>query len=482
MGIAKGLASAVGTLLIVSGLIMLIPGFLALYNALQGIESESKLVVPFISTGLCSIAIGILLGILGKGTELRLFDAAIAASLAWLIIPALGAIPLVVGTGLSPIDAFFEGLSGFTGTGLTMISKPENMPSSVLLWRGIMQWTGELGIVVVSAAIFPFFHTLLRGLYTVERGTKITPTIIGTSRRMGAIYLVYTVIGTALFMWGGMNFFDALIHSMTGIATGGMSTKSLSIGFWKSIRLEIVVTIIMILGALNFADHYKLFRGNVRAFLTSLEVKGFIAIQLLFVALTSLAYVMSGYDLANGIRQGAFHAISAMTTTGFQIGNLVNVSESVKYILVLAMIIGGCTFSTAGGIKIRRVVLLFKILLWEMKRMLLPPTVLISKTMEGRRVGADEMISTLSFVVLYLLVLASLTFVLTLHGYSLVDSLFEVASALSCVGLSVGIVGTTAPLAVKITLIVAMYLGRLEFLPLYILLGSMLTRRYGVKR
>ena len=476
------LLSAVGTLLIVAGLIMLAPGILASYNTINGIYDESRLITPFLITAITSISLGLLLSVIGRGTELRLFDAAVAASLAWIIIPVIGAIPLIWGAGLSIIDALFEGLSGFTGTGFTMISKPELMPQSILLWRGLMQWTGELGIVVVSAAIFPFFHALLRGIYTVERGAKITPTIIGTSRRMGAIYLVYTLIGIALFMWGGMSFFDAIIHSMTGIATGGMSTKSLSIGYWKSFRLELAVIIIMVLGALNFADHYKLFKRKWKEFFSSVEVRGYIALQLLFIALAAIAYMFSGTPIFQAIREGMFHSISAMSTTGFQIGDLSKASDAVKSVLIMAMIIGGCTFSTAGGLKIKRIVLVLKVLIWETKRMLLPPTVLISRAMEGKRVSAEEMISALSFVVMYLMVLSILTFAVMIHGYGLVDSLFEVTSAMSCVGLSVGLTSVKAPLAVKLILMIAMYLGRLEFLPLYITLGSMLTRRYGVKR
>ena len=482
MGSIRGLLSAVGTLLIVAGLIMLAPGLLALYDVTQGIYEERNLVAPFLCTATISTALGILLSIFGKGAELRLFDAAVAASLAWIIIPIIGAIPLMWGIGLKPIDALFEGLSGFTGTGLTMISKPEEMPQSILLWRGIMQWTGELGIVVVSAAIFPFFHTLLRGLYAVERGMKITPTIIGTSRRMGAIYIIYTIIGIILFLWGGMNLFDAVVHSMTGIATGGMSTKSLSIGYWRSYTLEIFVIIIMILGALNFADHYKLFKGKIRSFFSSVEVRGYLALQILFIGLTALAYFLSGSNLFESLRQGSFHAISAMSTTGFQVGDLSKASDAVKIILVLSMIVGGCTFSTAGGLKIKRVVLALKVLIWEIKRMLLPPTVLISKSIEGRRVSGEDIISALSFIVMYSLVLSILSFIVTLHGYSFIDSLFEVTSAMSCVGLSIGLTGVTAPTTVKIVLMLAMYLGRLEFLPLFITLGSMLTKRYGVKR
>jgi len=146
------------------------------------------------------------------------------------------------------------------------------------------------------------------------------------------------------------------------------------------------------------------------------------------------------------------------------------------------MIVGGCTFSTAGGLKIKRVVVALKVLIWEIKRMLLPPTVLISKSIERRRVTAEEIISALSFIVMYSLVLSILSFIVTLHGYRFIDSLFEVTSAMSCVGLSIGLTGVTAPATVKITLMLAMYLGRLEFLPLFITLGSMLTKRYGVKR
>ncbi len=419
---------------------------------------------------------------LRKRTVTSILEGFIVVSASWLLIPLLSAFSYVITIKMDFVDAFFESLSGFSGTGLTMIAKPEACPQVILLWRAVTQWVGELGVVVFAGTLLPRLHRVIHSVYIVERGERIAPTIITTMRKLLGIYALYTAIGTLLFMAGGMGLFDALTHSMTAIATGGMSTKSLSIGYWFRGSNWVIYwgsIVIMILGALNFADHDLLFRGRVREFLSSVEVKGFFGFLAFFTALLAgYAFVTHSLSL---LPRWFYHMVSGYTTTGFQLGSsnlLLSDPDFVKMIMIISMIVGGATFSTAGGIKIRRAVIALKAIIWSSAKTFAPPTMVMKLRVGRGYLEETDISSVLTFVATYLITLVGIALFIDatlvaygIKGFTFIDALFETASALSCVGLSVGITSPTAPLAVKIALMVAMYLGRLEFAPLYLAMG-----------
>ncbi len=404
--------------------------------------------------------------------------------ISWLVLPILSAIAYSYSIGMSFIDALFESMSGLTGTGLTVIQKPELMPLIIRVWRGVTQWVGELGIVVFSGSLLPFLHRIIRGIYMVERGQRVAPTIIATVRRLLIIYSLYTVIGIALFALFGMPIGDAIIHSMTAIATGGMSTSSKSIGLWITSQgrivnwgLYIASIIIMILGAFNFVDHDLMFKGRFRELLRSTEFRWFFIFLgfFSFLALTPLIVSKSG-DAAIVF----YHLVSGYTTTGFQLADIAKIQDYEKYVLILAMIVGGATFSTAGGIKIKRAAIIVKTVIWEAGRLFIPPARIVPRRIGREQLSDHDILSVFSFTALYMVTLAIVTAIIMTQGYSFVDSLFEASSALSCVGLSVGIASANASPIVKAILIAAMYLGRLEFTPLYLLIGLVYRRRVAM--
>jgi len=420
---------------------------------------------------------------LRKRTVTSILEGFIVVSISWLLIPLLSAFSYMYTVHLDFVDAYFESLSGFSGTGLTMFSKPQTLPHVVLLWRAVTQWIGELGVVVFAGTLLPTLHRVIRSVYIVERGERIAPTIISTMRRLLGIYAVYTAIGTIMFMLSGMNFFDALTHSMTAIATGGMSTQSLSIGYWfrgHNWAIYASTIVIMILGAFNFADHDLLFRGKIKQFFTSLETKWLFIFLAIFTAPLAL-YAYLTHSLTTCFPRWFYHLVSGYTTTGFQLGSstlLYKDPPFVKMILILSMIVGGATFSTAGGIKIKRAVIILKSITWSSAKIFAPSTMVLRLRVGREHLDERDVLPVYSFVLTYILTLIIISVAIQaclnlegIHQFNYIDSLFETASALSCVGLSVGITSISAPLAVKILLMIAMYLGRLEFAPIYLLLG-----------
>ncbi len=458
-----------------------------LYSSYIGIEIERLSSIKLIEISSAMILIFLALSYCCRGEFItEVIDAFIVVLLSLLIIPCLSAIIYNYTIDLDIFNAFFESISGFTGTGLTIISKPEDLPYVILLWRSITQWIGELGVVVVSGALLPFLHRFLRTVYMAERGSRLAPTIISTIRRLFTIYIIYTSIGVVLFSISGMSILDSIAHSMTAIATGGMSTNSQNIGYWFQGRNYLVLitsSIIMVLGALNFIDLYNLIMGKFKDFYSSPEVRGFIGI---FLVLT-LTIIVIGYvmGLPNKVVTWIYHMISGLTTTGFQIDSIYNDPDIIKLILILAMGIGGATFSTAGGIKIKRFIVAIKSISWELSRPFIPRETVVVKRI-GREVLEEADISMiLSFIFLYFImaiILSSILYITliinNINTYSYIDCLFETISAQSSVGLSIGITNIMAPVATKIVLIIAMYLGRLEFLPIYLFIGSYYRKKY----
>lgn len=401
----------------------------------------------------------------------------ITTCLTWLTVPLSSTIIYVMALGLDPLNAFFESTSGFTGTGLSILADLDSLPYVILTWRALTQWLGELGTVVIAGAILPFIHPSLIRMYTIERGHRLASTIRRTIQDLFAIYIVFTLLGFLLLFMSGMEPLDALIHSMTGIATGGMSSKAQNIGYWYFQGAQMILPaslVVMILGAQNFRDLYLLLKMRLKEFAKSLEVQGFFTILLLLLTLTIALTKLFRLDTVLAI----YHLISGYTTTGFQVGNINTYPDALKTIIILAMIIGGATFSTAGGIKIRRIVIALKVIVWDIQRVVMPKNIIVVRRLGREVIDEASVDSTMSYIMLYAITLLLLSVGLhlmlitsNLTNYSFLDSVFEATSALSCVGLSVGITSASLPPTAKIILITAMYLGRLEFLPLYLSIG-----------
>ncbi len=457
----------IGSILLVNTLFLLIPG---IYGYLIG---ETVVAEYYIVIGLAVLALGyILRRFLSAPVPLNLGDAVLLTVFAWIIIPFIGGLTLHISTSMPLLDALFEGVSGFTGTGLTMVTKPDVMPRTVLLWRSIMQWVGGLGVVVISLALFARGVTVARLAVAEGREEKIEPSVKRTIIAMLKIYVYITIIATILLYLSGMDLFDALNHAMTGVGTGGFSTHASSVGYYSSLNVWYAAIASMILGAINFVDYSRIRREGFRSFLSSIEVRTLLLIAFLggFLTYIVLSRVFAVIDFTL-YSESLFHAISALTNTGFQVSDVSRYPDLVKVLFVTLMVIGGSTSSTSAGIKIYRLVVFIKAIGWEIKRILLPSRTMFALKV-GRKIIDHEVIRKVAlFIVLYITTLLVGSLITAFIYYvgdidvTYTDVLFEVASAQTCTGLSVGLAGPHMPEAAKAVFIVIMLLGRLEIYP-----------------
>lgn len=449
-----------------SGLLVIV-GFLMLLVPLTDLLVGDELSYSFIVFGATLVVIGY--ASFKKAQSLTVVESLLVASLAWLIIPTLSALVLMIEIKVAFVDALFESMSGFTGTGFTVLT-PSTLKKSILMWRALMQWTGELGIVVFAIIVIPYFYETARAVYGLERPIRIGANMYETAKRLILVYVILTLLGFVSYVVTGLTPFDALTHIMTTIATGGMSTynEGYDVIYLHSPSSVIPFIIFMILGAFNFVILYNLVTGNFREVLKSEELRYFIFILVILSVATGFAYyILEGRDFLSGF----FNQVSGMTTTGFNIGSLKNLSNFSKSLLVLGMFFGGMTFSTAGGVKTLRLIMFFKKLSIYTEKVALPPSVIKKVVIQNQTVSDDEMSISFMLIILYAMSAFIISSLITMFSseYSFIDALFETVSALSCVGLSVEVVAPGAPLAVKVLLILAMYVGRLEFTPLLVL-------------
>ncbi|MEM4481709.1 MAG: potassium transporter TrkG [Desulfurococcaceae archaeon] len=381
------------------------------------------------------------------------------------------------------VDAIFESISGFTGTGLTVLTGLDYLRPSLLFWRALMQWVGELGFVVFAMVFFPFFYRYGLLIYGIERPVRIEASMYRTARRLFEIYIMLTIIGALSLYYTGMNIFDALVHSMTGIATGGMSNYDANYEaiYRASPFTSIPLVLIMVLGATNFLLIDRLMRGEVSYIFNNEEFKTYVVLILLISTMSSASFIASNQHTAiqEALVSSVFNAISALTTTGFNIGPISNLPSATKLTLTFGMVVGGMTFATVGGIKVLRLLILLKKIKATSIMLVTAGKIDVTVKLSGKILEDSEIASALILVFLHLVAIFTGASVIKafMHERDFVDIIFEATSAASCVGLSSGVTSPVAPLGVKVTLMALMVLGRLEYLPVLLLAGYVLGRK-----
>jgi trk system potassium uptake protein TrkH len=409
--------------------------------------------------------------------------AIIVAALAYIIVPALSTIPYVMNAGMSPLDAFFESISGWTGSGFSMIPSPISLSHSMQLWRSVTQWIGGAGVILLMVTILIRPGTSTYVLYQSEtRKEKIRPSIRSTIRTIWKLYLVLTIISFLLLYLAGMPTWDALNNAMTGISTGGFSLYGNSIGHYNNLAIELSLVPIMIAGALPFAALYMAFRRHFQTLLYDPQVRTFIAL----IGVGGIILVLQNYffyysDLFSALKYSIFQFISAITCTGFQTTDISGWSPTALLILSIAMIIGGCAGSTAGGIKIARAIFLVnQVRLWLVKTLLSRKAVVVMKI--GRlKVVESSMIEELNEATLISFlwmvnILVSIMLLSNILGssVSLSNIIFEVCSAQGNVGLTSGILTPAVSPAAKLIFMLDMWMGRLEIVPVILIARAIL--------
>lgn len=427
-------------------------------------------VIPFLSASLLSLSTGLFLSNVfktnGEFESLRHKESFAVVALIWLLVSIFGAIPYLF-NNINAVDAFFESMSGFTTTGASVLI-PEKLPKSLLLWRSMTQWIGGMGIIVLFLAIFPNVAKRSAVLFQAEYPgvtlAKIKPRIKDTAISLYKVYLTLTILEILALYLLGVSFFDAINHTFTTLSTGGYSTHSESIAYFSNPYVEAVIAIFAFLGGMNFALIYFAFRGKF-AILRNSEFRAylcFLAIASLFLTILNL----EKYGIIDSIRFSTFQAVSIMTTTGFTTADFDNWSDSAKLILLMLMFIGGSSGSTGGGIKVVRIYLLIKYSIQQILRAAEPRTVRAVK-FEGKAVKKEILDDTAAFFVLYILIFALSSFIISLLGYDVLTSMSATAATLGNVGPGMGLAGAAEnykafPDIAKLLLSMNMWIGRLE--------------------
>ena len=494
-----------GGIFIIIGFISLIALVVPLYFGEYGSDYDG--IGPLLITSSIFFGLGLpLYYFLRKADPANFKSAMVTAALSWLLISAISSIPFILIpynkeslAYMSPLSAFFESMSGWTGTGLTMVDKESLLPHTLQFWRSLIQWVGGVGVIVLTLSILARPGTGSFVLYKGEaREKKTHPSIVSTVRTIWWIFLLYTIIGVvALTIIGfvtsdGMNSWQSLNHAMTGLATGGFSVTDDSIASFGVVS-QIAVLILMIFGAVAFAAHYDLLKGRIKKFLSDPQFKALIILIILgVIGLTYINLKLPYIDgnIMHSLKVSGFQFISAITCTGFASVNGIggagpeSWSEIAKLILAFAMIIGGAAGSTAGGIKLFRAILLYNGVSWRIKRAISTPHRVFVNKLGNRYLSKDEAsdlineAAIISFIWVILLVAGIMVIGVVYNTRSLGDIILEVCSAQGNVGLTTGITDITMPSTAKVMLIFNMWIGRLEIIPIIVLVKSM----FGIKR
>lgn len=458
-----------GLVMILSGVLMLSP-LLALFSY----PNEAKDAWGFGLPAAGLMMIGFILRRFynsQNSTSLTVHEGGMVVLISWTTVIFFSSLPFVLLHGTSLSRAVFEAVSGWTTTGLSIMDVTAT-GRLLLLWRSTMQLAGGAGLAIIMMSAI--VGAIGVGVSAAEgRGDQLVPQVRKSARLVLIIYSGYAIAGIIAYQFAGLSFFDSINHSFAAVSTGGFSTHPESIGHWNSLAVESVTIPLMILGNLSFVTAWLLWRGKMRFVMLNGEVR----LQSLLIPLSSaLVFIFTARhlypQLGKAARVAVFETVSALTTTGFQTVAYNNWNGFGIFVLIILMLIGGGTCSTAGGIKQFRIYFLWKVMVWEIKQAFFPQSVVMEQPVwEGeRRVFVDpaRIRQVFVFVFIYLMTYAAGTLVLCASGFPLQDSMFEFASAIGTVGLSVGVTSYTMPSAALWAESIAMYLGRLEFIVVFI--------------
>lgn len=420
--------------------------------------------------------------------ELRIRDGFIITTLFWIVLGAFGTLPfmLIPDVSLSFTNAFFESLSGLTTTGATVITGIDDLPPSLLFYRQQLQWLGGMGIIVLAVAILPMLGIGGMQLYRAEtpgpdKDNKLTPRIAETAKTLWYIYLSLTV-ACALFYWlAGMSLFEAVSHSFATVAIGGFSTHDSSIGFFNSQAVESVACVFMLISAANFSLHFFAWRHrSISHYFRDPEFRFYILLLLcVFAIATAVLYREKTYPLAESGRYALFQVISITTTTGFATENFASWPRFLPVMLFFASFVGGCAGSTGGGMKVIRILLIFKQGLREVQRLIHPNAVFSIKL--GQKSISDRIAQAVwGFVSVYILSFAVLVLALMTTGLDQVTAWSAVGATINNLGPGLGTVAShygDLNSSAKWILCFSMLLGRLEVFTILVLLTPMFWKR-----
>ena len=465
-------AQLVGALGLVVSLTFLLPLAWALYDGSSDwlALTESMILGLALSGGLFAWGRG-----LTKTTEVSPRDAFGVVTFGWLFVTVLGALPYLLGGVLPLVDSWFESMSGFTTTGATVLTDIEALPRGLLFWRALTHWLGGMGILVLCLAVMPLVGVGGMELYKAETPTplpeKLTPKVRDTALVLWGLYVGLTALETVALMVTGLSFFDAITHSFSTLATGGFSNYNSSVAALNNPWAEWVMTAFMLVAGLNFTLHFLVLKGKWCYFADD-EGKLYLG-AFVFGTLVCTFVTLGAGGMSETLRHAAFTTASIMTTTGFVVEDFSLWAPVAQVTLLALMFCGGCGGSTSGGIKHVRLLVAWRRIIQEMRRLLQPHRVSVTR-LNGSPLSETVITSVMAFLAAFMGLLALFTFVLTALGYDLTTSFTAVLTCLANAGPGLGLVGpvnTFAPLTAlaKVALSCAMLFGRLEVMTVLML-------------
>ncbi|MBQ1411468.1 MAG: TrkH family potassium uptake protein [Oscillospiraceae bacterium] len=465
----------IGRILLLEGCLLLLPLAVSLYYWDGG-------QLPFLSTAVLCVGLGMLLCKLCRTDDQVIYakEGFFITALAWLCASALGALPFVISGEIpSFVDAFFETVSGFTTTGASILDDVEAMSRSMLFWRSFTHWIGGMGMLVLMVAVMPnlsgqTIHILRAEMPGPTMG-KLSPRLRDTAKILYLLYIAMTALELALLVVGGMPLFDSAIHTFGTAGTGGFGMKTTSLADYTPYQ-QWVIAVFMMLFGVNFNLYFLLVIRRFRSAFRSEELWTYLVIIFLATALISVNITPQIGNTAEGIRAAYFQVTSISSTTGFSTVNFDEWPAVSRMILVLLMFIGACAGSTAGGLKVSRVVLMFKTIRREIRHLLYPRSV-TSVRFEGKPVDNATLISVGTYFSLYIGLFAAFWFIVSFQpGFDGVSNFTAVAACYNNIGPGLNLVGPAASYSgygpfFKFVLSIAMLFGRLEIYPMLISLS-----------
>ncbi len=468
----KTIFSTLGLILMLVGLSKMLPvTFAILYR-------ESGELVALLLSMIITVTTGaVIYRVTKSDSDLTNKEGIIIGAIGWLVIPFFGCLPYIFsGVFVNWFDAYFEAVSGFSTTGATVLTDIEIVPKSILLWRSFTQWLGGMGILLVFVAIIPRpgigSTRLLKAETPGPMIFKIVPRISQYAKYIWIVYVVLTLVEIIILCLVGLNFFEAMNHTFTSIATGGFSTRNDGISAFENIGVELVVILFMIIGGGNFVAYYILFvRRDFLLFFKDEEYKAYLLVLLVgaIIVITNLQIDFSDSTLDN-VRFGLFQVISLKTGTGHVSFDYNTWNNMILVFLFLLMFFGGCQYSTTGGIKMVRMLIAIRFIRGEITKNL-HPNVVHQVRINNSQVQSQVVLSVIGFFLLYFIFFFLTALLLAAYGYDMLSSITASAAMLGNVGPAMGVFGpmhnySDLSNVMKIWLSIIMVTGRLEIYPM----------------
>ncbi len=458
---------------------------------LISLVTSDGMAIPFLSAFILILSVGLIFWVPVRNikNELRLRDGFVVVVLFWVGLGLSGSVPfiLIETPELSVTDAIFESISGLTTTGATIIVGIDFLPKSILFYRQELQWLGGMGIIVLAVAILPMLGIGGMQLYRAEtpgpvKDTKLTPRITETAKALWYVYLSITVICAVCYWLAGMSLFDAISHSFSTVSIGGFSTHDASMGYYQSFWIEFIAVIFMLIAGINFSLHFLAWKNmSTKPYWYDAELRAYFAI-LIFICLTVASYhfIVEDYEkFSNALKDSVFQTVSIATTTGFTTTEYQGWPGFLPLLLLFSSFVGACAGSTGGGIKVIRILLLFKQGMREVKRLIHPSAIFIIKI--GNKPIPERVIEAVwGFFAAYIAIFVILLLALMVTDLDQVTAFSALAACLNNLGPGLGDVSQhygNINDAAKWILCFAMLLGRLEIFTLLVLFTPTFWRR-----